>query len=1086
MSISKQGYKKNSPYKNRKSLTIDSNLITTEDMAFPVLGVSDTGDTKLMFPNTGEHLFNGSKVKEYKMKYQQGGNKTVTQFDHINKGTTDKGFTIEESGRASLRLNDKGREVTMLQDFLLSKGFYKGKVDGIFGPKTEQAVKEYQTWFNKNSEYPVNYKQDGKPVLVGADKGKLKVDGIVGDATRSALMYRKMPKENRKKNSDSTPLPEIPVGESTLNWNVTDNRVMGDPVIMDYLGAGILTLAGLAPGIAAESLTALGATAGDLGLASRVTNSMPEVVNVGKNVGQKVIQSVKNYGNLSKGPANNIPRSFGPKTPSSFGTRISFQEGGFLSLPEYLESLSPQDQESFVDQFESAQDKQDFIMKCGGMYGDGGIYINSANKGKLANFASNMPYNTIMQEGGMPQVANVPESIQNAEIEGGETVLDPSGVLLSAKGKKHSQGGIPVNLDPGTKVFSEYLEVPKEVLKAINYKGKRGVSFADVSKKYKTDSFFKMLEDPNADKFEVNHATLKLNNNMAMLETLFQSQEMVKEQSNKGKLKLGKTYQMGGLITPMSSSTTFVAPRPLATNTVPEDVQNALVLQQMAKDSLLQKEIEKTEALHAYEMSHPYIPQDKDYSGPSKSGSKERFREKKRGGYMQEGGVVPVSPVPFPGIKQPYFPKPVFPGPSIKESYVKATGVTQLPEGVLQEPFQEDALSYRSPTQTKNNLRINGVPGQFDLPVGQKELTGNGEIPWWLWEQQQEVNPLPPANPSNAQPAPVQSVPSIKKPKSSLRKASEQKVVANNGLPKPVLAPTFNEAVVYPDTSELGVETPFQLDDYLPAIDRNENNGNPELPQLTVTSQSSAKEWFQKNKDKFGINSKLAGTIFDIGMVASDHLDISEPPLYDHQKNPLFNRFYEFDNKEPQRQASVQIQAIQNSSMPEAVKQAQIAEIVAQSQTNQAQTDFANAQRYEQKRSADLNKLQVYQDNNLDVRISDFDNYRQRKAKVEFLKNKFKAAKKEQIVNSVKNYGEYVDELSVANELSPYFTVNPITGKTKIKPTSKSDLKTNMLSEFAQNANNTKQLPNGATATQIGNFMVVVDKEGKTTTHQIK
>jgi hypothetical protein len=813
MSISKQGYKKNSPYKNRKSLTIDSNLITTEDMAFPVLGVSDTGDTKLMFPNTGEHLFNGSKVKEYKMKYQKGG---------------------------------------------------------------------------------------------------------------------------------------------------------------------------------------------------------------------------------------------------------------FLSLPEYLESLSPQDQESFVDQFESAQDKQDFLMKCGGMYEDGGIYINSANKGKLDNFASNMPYNTIMQKGGMPQIANVPESIQNAEIEEGETVLDPSGVLLSAKGKKHSEGGIPVNLDPGTKVFSEYLEVPQEVLKAINYKGKKGVSFADVSKKYKTDPYFKMLEDPDADKFEVNHATLKLNNNMAMLETLFQSQEMVKEESGKGKMKLGKTYQMGGLVAPMTPSTTYVAPRPIATNTVPEDVQNNLLMQQLAKDSLLQREIEKFETIQAYEMAHPYIPQDVNYSGSSKSKSKERFREKKMGGYMQEGGTVLASPVPF---------KPTIPSLYNNTQYLnKSRENTGLPttQGLPSQP--------PAPIMYPDNLELTQVPGQLYYPKKDNTLIGNGEIPWWLWEQQQQKNPLPPAkpsnpaNPSNA-PAPVQNVPSIKKPKSNIRKAAETKI--NPTVSEPENWEIIDPISGLPLTSiERG---PLDISNYRVPV----TPVSPEkVPGLFTTDQ--AKEWFQKNKDKFGINSKLAGTIFDIGMVASDHLDISEPPLYDHQKNPLFNRFYEFDNKEPQRQASVQIQAVQNSSMPEAVKQAQIAEIVAQSQSNQAQTDFANAQRYEQKRSADLNKLQVYQDNNLDVRISDFDNYRQRKAKVEFLKNKFKSAKKEQIVNSVKNYADYAEELSVANELSPYFTVNPITGRTKIKPSSKSDLKTNMLSEFAQNANNTKQLPNGATATQIGNFMVVVDKEGKTTTHQIK
>lgn len=63
--ISELGYKKNSPYKNRKSIDINtpSGLITTEDMAFPILanGVP-------LYPNTGVHQFNTDTVTEIPMK----------------------------------------------------------------------------------------------------------------------------------------------------------------------------------------------------------------------------------------------------------------------------------------------------------------------------------------------------------------------------------------------------------------------------------------------------------------------------------------------------------------------------------------------------------------------------------------------------------------------------------------------------------------------------------------------------------------------------------------------------------------------------------------------------------------------------------------------------------------------------------------------------------------------------------------------------------------------------------------------------------------------------------------------------------
>ena len=103
MSITKMGYKKNSPYKNRKSLTINSNLITTEDMAFPILAVSDMGDTKVLYPDTGEYKFKGNMVKEYKL--QKGGvqipreslqNVPVPYMDKVNGLSQDRNAYYQE------------------------------------------------------------------------------------------------------------------------------------------------------------------------------------------------------------------------------------------------------------------------------------------------------------------------------------------------------------------------------------------------------------------------------------------------------------------------------------------------------------------------------------------------------------------------------------------------------------------------------------------------------------------------------------------------------------------------------------------------------------------------------------------------------------------------------------------------------------------------------------------------------------------------------------------------------------------------------------------------------------------------------
>jgi len=68
--ISELGYKDNSPYKDRKKLTINtpSGLITTEDMAFPILANGIP-----LYPNTGDYQFNTDKVTEIPMKAKKGG-----------------------------------------------------------------------------------------------------------------------------------------------------------------------------------------------------------------------------------------------------------------------------------------------------------------------------------------------------------------------------------------------------------------------------------------------------------------------------------------------------------------------------------------------------------------------------------------------------------------------------------------------------------------------------------------------------------------------------------------------------------------------------------------------------------------------------------------------------------------------------------------------------------------------------------------------------------------------------------------------------------------------------------------------------
>lgn len=74
--VSKLGYRKDSPYKNRKSLTIDSNHITMKDVEFPLLLVPNNDNPVIAKPGE-EYMFNNSRyVKEYRLKNMKYGGQT--------------------------------------------------------------------------------------------------------------------------------------------------------------------------------------------------------------------------------------------------------------------------------------------------------------------------------------------------------------------------------------------------------------------------------------------------------------------------------------------------------------------------------------------------------------------------------------------------------------------------------------------------------------------------------------------------------------------------------------------------------------------------------------------------------------------------------------------------------------------------------------------------------------------------------------------------------------------------------------------------------------------------------------------------
>jgi hypothetical protein len=89
------GYSKNSPYKGQPYININTpqGLIDMSNTDIPLMGIDETGMTKVMMPYSGMHKFRGNKVKEIPMMAEGGFNKSKFYnllFEDDNEITDDE------------------------------------------------------------------------------------------------------------------------------------------------------------------------------------------------------------------------------------------------------------------------------------------------------------------------------------------------------------------------------------------------------------------------------------------------------------------------------------------------------------------------------------------------------------------------------------------------------------------------------------------------------------------------------------------------------------------------------------------------------------------------------------------------------------------------------------------------------------------------------------------------------------------------------------------------------------------------------------------------------------------------------------
>lgn len=134
-------------------------------------------------------------------------------------------------------------------------------------------------------------------------------------------------------------------------------------------------------------------------------------------------------------------------------------------------------------------------------------------------------------------IQEVPRNAANIEAEKGETVygdIDGDGALehMNIGGKRHSEGGTPLNVPEGSFIFSDTAKMKIKDAEVLKYFGlpakKGGYTPAEIAKRYDINKYKGVLEDENSDDLSKNTAQLMVANYNKKLSALAMVQEQMK------------------------------------------------------------------------------------------------------------------------------------------------------------------------------------------------------------------------------------------------------------------------------------------------------------------------------------------------------------------------------------------------------------------------------------------------------------------------------------------------------------------------------------------------------------------------------
>lgn len=485
------------------------------------------------------------------------------------------------------------------------------------------------------------------------------------------------------------------------------------------------------------------------------------------------------------------------------------------------------------------------------------------------------------------------------EAERDEVIVNPNGVAYQIDGKKHAQGGTKMLAEPGSFILSEHLKLDPGVVENLGYSnpGRKKVSPADLARKSPTEKWADILQsndrkDRKYDELAKKTAALMFSKNSARHNLIYEAQESLKAKKGmrndldsailrKTSGQADQFFRNGGRI----KAQTGIQVPPLPDDTVPPDLS---AVDQMA-------------------LNNPEI------GNLFKSPLVNRVNTRPVGWSENVDGVDKSFWRPF--ANDPYFDVA---GDILAKG---SKNLTAKERKILGERQQ----------------RLSSIRDQFP---GAEGLTIEKEFAKYLKaaDQVEQDKYIDKFVILNGQEIPLSS-------------ATEAQIDQASGFRYLNKRTGKNDIVDYRDRQNQGFDPILTMNLQGKKLDttnlpiRRGNLAAPEAKPILPDIKTISPEQFPGETRK-GIDwqSIINGT--QIGLMATDLANTrTKPPYYDYRPSELaYTRFEPINTKQQERAFNIARQSIENSSLPQQAKNAQIANLYGTMVEGVNQIDLANYQ----------------------------------------------------------------------------------------------------------------------------------------------